>query len=67
MSLSVTVKSASNLPNVERFSKSDPMCIITYQGRLCMVNRPLCFLPNFCYSDTVLQSFLIVEFIFEVH
>ena len=32
MSLSVLVKSASSLPNVERFSKSDPMCVIILQG-----------------------------------
>ena len=32
MSLSVTVKSASSLPNVERFSKSDPMTVLTLQG-----------------------------------
>lgn len=32
MSLSVLVKSASGLPNVERFSKSDPMTVITFQG-----------------------------------
>ena len=32
MSLSVLVKSASNLPNVEKFSKSDPMCVIVLQG-----------------------------------
>ena len=32
MSLSVLVKSASCLPNVERFSKSDPMCVITLEG-----------------------------------
>ena len=32
MSLSVMVKSASGLPNVERFSKSDPMTVITFQG-----------------------------------
>ena len=33
MSLSVFVQSASSLPNVDRFSKSDPMCVITLQGR----------------------------------
>ena len=32
MSLEVTVKSASNLPNVERFSKSDPMTVLIFQG-----------------------------------
>ena len=32
MSLTVVVKSASNLPNVERFSKSDPMTVVTLQG-----------------------------------
>ena len=32
MSLNVLVKSASNLPNVEKFSKSDPFTIITLQG-----------------------------------
>ena len=32
MSLTVLVKSASNLPNVEKFSKSDPMCVIILQG-----------------------------------
>ena len=32
MSLSVLVKSASGLPNVERFSKSDPMCVIILEG-----------------------------------
>ncbi len=34
MSLSVLVKSASGLPNVERFSKSDPITICTLQGKL---------------------------------
>ena len=33
MSLTVLVKSASNLPNVERFGKSDPMCVISLQGK----------------------------------
>ncbi len=32
MSLTVVVKSASKLPNVERFSKSDPMTVVTLQG-----------------------------------
>ena len=32
MSLSVLVKSASSLPNVERFSKSDPLTVCTLQG-----------------------------------
>ena len=32
MSLQVTVKSAANLPNVERFSKSDPMTVLVFQG-----------------------------------
>jgi len=32
MSLQVTVKSASNLPNVERWSKSDPITVLTFQG-----------------------------------
>ena len=36
MSLSVLVKSASALPNVERFSKSDPMCVITLEGRMAL-------------------------------
>lgn len=34
MSLTVLVKSASNLPNVERLSKSDPMTVCTLQGEL---------------------------------
>lgn len=34
MSFSVLVKSASNLPNIERFSKSDPFTVITLQGEL---------------------------------
>ena len=33
MSLQVVCKSASNLPNVERFGKSDPMCVIVFQGQ----------------------------------
>lgn len=37
MSLAVLVKSASGLPNVERFSKSDPMCVITLEGRTDMI------------------------------
>lgn len=42
MSLSVLVKSASNLPNVERFGKSDPMCVISLQGQLpCSLTWPL--------------------------
>ena len=32
MSLSVIVKSASNLPNVEKFSKSDPFTVVTFRG-----------------------------------
>lgn len=36
MSLTVLVKSASNLPNVERFSKSDPMTVCILQGA-CVV------------------------------
>ena len=32
MSLSVFVKSASGLPNVEKFSKSDPLTVCTLQG-----------------------------------
>lgn len=32
MSLTVLVKSASQLPNVERFSKSDPMTVCTVLG-----------------------------------
>ena len=36
MSLSVLIKSASDLPNVERFSKSDPMCVITLEGRTAL-------------------------------
>ena len=36
MSLSVLVKSASSLPNVEKFSKSDPMCVITLEGRITL-------------------------------
>ena len=32
MSLEVTVKSAANLPNVERFGKSDPFAVLVYQG-----------------------------------
>ena len=32
MSLTVLVKSASSLPNVEKFSKSDPMTVCTLQG-----------------------------------
>lgn len=35
MALIVLVKSASNLPNVEKFSKSDPMTVCTLQGELC--------------------------------
>ena len=40
MSLSVLVKSASSLPNVEKFSKSDPMCVIVLQG------KPPCVRPH---------------------
>ena len=32
MSLQIVVKSASNLPNLERFSKSDPMTVLVFQG-----------------------------------
>jgi dysferlin len=32
MSLVVEVKSASALPNLERFSKSDPMVVLIFQG-----------------------------------
>ena len=32
MALQVVVKSAANLPNVERFSKSDPMAVLVFQG-----------------------------------
>lgn len=41
MSLTVLVKSASNLPNVEKFGKSDPMCVISLQGQLlCSLSGP---------------------------
>ena len=33
-SLEVTVLSATNLPNVETFSKSDPYAIVEFQGML---------------------------------
>eukprot|EP00117_Sycon_ciliatum_P005571 scpid7068/ scgid9464/ Myoferlin; Fer-1-like protein 3 len=33
MSLTVNVKAASDLPNLERFGKSDPMCSIQFQGK----------------------------------
>jgi len=32
MSFTVHVKSASALPNVEKFSKSDPLAVCTLQG-----------------------------------
>lgn len=32
MSLEVIVKSASSLPNVERWGKSDPMTVLIFQG-----------------------------------
>ena len=35
MSLQIVVKSASNLPNLERFSKSDPMTVVVFQGHFC--------------------------------
>ena len=39
MSLSVLVKSATNLPNVERVSKSDPLCAITLKSKaVCVVH-----------------------------
>ena len=43
MSLEVTVKSASNLPNVERFSKSDPMTVLIFQGGLLINAKLLLF------------------------
>ena len=33
MSLTVVVKSASSLPNLERFSKSDPMAVLIFLGK----------------------------------
>ena len=33
MSLSVNVKSASDVPNVEKFSKSDPFAVIKFQEK----------------------------------
>lgn len=57
MSLCVLVKSASGLPNVERFSKSDPMCVITLQGgeplpvcvyEVLCTNALRCALDNSC-------------------
>ena len=52
MSLEVTVKSASNLPNVERWGKSDPMTVLVFQGgHLIMLN--VCFL-----GSTRINSFL---------
>ncbi|XP_065176222.1 myoferlin-like isoform X2 [Sycon ciliatum] len=33
MSLSVTVKSAKDLPNLESFGKSDPLCVLHFQGK----------------------------------
>ena len=33
MSLTVNAKSASNLPNVEKFGLSDPYAVFTFQGR----------------------------------
>ena len=41
MSLSVLVKSASGLPNVERFSKSDPMTVCTLQGEQSKAEVPV--------------------------
>ena len=32
MSVTVTVRSASSLPNVEKFGLSDPYAILTFQG-----------------------------------
>lgn len=32
MSLTIKVKSATNLPNVDRFSASDPFTILIFQG-----------------------------------
>ena len=46
MSLQVLVKSASSLPNVERFSKSDPVCIIVFQGEF---DRAPPLLPSLMY------------------
>lgn len=34
MSLTVLVQSASSLPNLERFSKSDPMAVLIFQGEV---------------------------------
>ena len=47
MSLSVLVKSASNLPNVERFRKSDPMCVIILQGIIIIIRELLTLSRSF--------------------
>ena len=41
MSLSVLVKSASGLPNVERFGESDPVCVIVLQGTSIAIYRKM--------------------------
>lgn len=39
MSLTVVVKSAASLPNLERFSKSDPMAVLIFQGNSVTCNK----------------------------
>ena len=50
MSLNVTVKSASNLPNVERWfsKKSDPLTICTLRGNQALPH--FCCKPEFYFS-----------------
>ena len=43
MSLSVLVESASGLPNVDTFSKSDPMCVIVLEGKRLLCQREFSF------------------------
>lgn len=40
MALTVAVQRASNLPNVERFGKSDPYAVVAFRGRPTPCPRP---------------------------
>ena len=65
MSLSVLVKSASGLPNVERFSKSDPMCVITLEGRTTLCQNHACMLHiSTLFCCLVVQRGLLLTYAF---
>lgn len=59
-SLTVTVRSAANLPNLERFGKSDPLCVVTFQGKN-NTNRLGAFIPKVAVLWHEATSRLVIE------